>query len=205
MLRPPVAVISVLLLCLPSAFSQDMPPDGLVRGVTAEVIASVKQDADIKAGNTKKAVALVEQKVLPHFDFRRMTALAMGAHWRKATLEEQNAIIDEFRLLLVHTYSSALSSYRDQVIETRPLRGTPAATDVVVRSTIKQAGSEPVTIDYSMQRVGSDWKIYDITVVGVSLVLTYRDTFATELRNGGFDGLIKTLARKNRELSVANG
>jgi phospholipid transport system substrate-binding protein len=101
--------------------------------------------------------------------------------------------------------SSALSNYRDQVIDTRPLRASPAATDVVVRSTIKQSGSEPITIDYSMQRAGPDWKVYDITVVGVSLVLTYRDTFATEVRNGGVDGLIKSLARKNRELGVASG
>ncbi len=205
MFRSFVAFASMIVLCLASAFSQDTPPDGLVRVVTEDVIASIKQDADIKAGNTRKAVALVEQKVLPHFDFRRMTALAMGTHWRKATPEQQNAIIDEFRVLLVHTYSSALSNYRDQVIDTRPLRASPAATDVVVRSIVKQPGTEPITIDYSMQRIGSDWKVYDITVVGVSLVLTYRDTFATEVRNGGVDGLIKSLARKNRELGVASG
>ena len=187
------------------AAAQETTPDALVRMVTQEVIAIIKQDRDIQAGNQKKTVALVEQKVLPHFDFTRMTALAMGVNWRKATPEQQKALVDQFRILLVRTYSTALSAYRNQVIEVKPLRAQPTDADVVVRSEVRQSGAEAVTIDYSMAKTSADWKVYDVTVGGVSLVTTYRDTFANEVRNSGVDGLIKALADKNRQLETRSG
>jgi phospholipid transport system substrate-binding protein len=185
-----------------AAAAQDLAPDELVRTVTQDVISIVKRDKEIRAGNQKKSIALVEEKVLPHFDFTRMTALAMGVSWRKATPEQRQALVTEFRTLLVRTYSTALSAYRNQVIEVKPLRAQPDATEVLVRSEVKQSGTEPVTIDYSMQKNPNGWKVYDVAVGGVSLVTTYRDTFANEVRNGGIDGLIKTLAEKNRQLEA---
>jgi phospholipid transport system substrate-binding protein len=131
-----------------------------------------------------------------------MTALAMGANWRKATPEQQRALVAEFRTLLVRTYSTALSAYRNQVIEVKPLRAKPDDSEVVVRSEVKQSGTEPVTLDYSMQKTAHGWKVYDVAVGGVSLVTTYRDAFANEVRNAGVDGLIKSLAEKNRQLET---
>jgi phospholipid transport system substrate-binding protein len=185
---------------LPAAAQES--PDALVRSVTQEVIAIIKADKDIQSGNHKKTIALVEEKVLPHFNFSRMTALAMGVNWRKASPEQQKILTDQFRTLLVRTYSSALTAYKDQVIEVRPLRAQPGDTDVTVRSLVRQSGTEPVTIDYSMEKNGTGWKVYDVAVGGVSLVTTYRDTFATEVRNAGVDGLIKTLVDKNRQLEL---
>ncbi len=189
----------------PATAQDAQAPDALVKDVTQDVIAIVKQDKDIQSGNTKKTVALVEQKVLPHFNFTRMTALAMGVNWRKATPEQQKLLVDQFRTLLVRTYSTALTSYRNQTIDFKPLRAQPADTDVTVRSEVRQSGAEAVTIDYSMEKTPSGWKVYDVVVGGVSLVTTYRDTFANEVRNAGVDGLIKTLSDKNRQLETKSG
>jgi phospholipid transport system substrate-binding protein len=196
----------VPLVPLAPAIAQDaQAPDALVKNVTQDVIAIVKQDQDIQSGNTKKTIALVEQKVLPHFNFTRMTALAMGINWRKATPDQQQLLIDQFRTLLVRTYSTALTSYRNQAIDFKPLRAQPADTDVTVRSEVRQSGAEAVTIDYSMEKTPSGWKVYDVVVGGVSLVTTYRETFANEVRNAGVDGLIKTLSDKNRQLATKSG
>jgi phospholipid transport system substrate-binding protein len=189
----------------PAAAQDAQSPDGLVKNVTQDVLAIVKQDRDIQAGNTKKTVTLVEEKVLPHFNFTRMTALAMGVNWRKATPEQQKQLVDEFRTLLVRTYSTALSSYRNQTIDFKPLRAQPGDTDVMVRSEVRQSGTEPVTIDYSMEKTASGWKVYDVVVGGVSLVTTYRDTFANEVRSSGIDGLLKSLTDKNRQLAAKGG
>jgi phospholipid transport system substrate-binding protein len=188
-------------LFVQTAVAQGLAPDALVRSVTDDVIAVVKQDKDIQSGSTRKTIALVEEKVLPHFDFTRMTALAMGVNWRKATPEQQKALVDEFRTLLVRTYSTALSAYRNQVIDVKPLRAQPNDTEVTVRSEVKQSGAEAVSIDYSMSKTPAGWKVYDVTVGGVSLVTTYRDTFASEVRNAGIDGLIKSLSQKNQQLA----
>ena len=192
----------VAALSVQAAPAQDATPDALVRSVTEDVIGVIKRDKDIQAGNRPKTIALVEQKVLPHFDFTRMTALAMGVNWRKATPEQQQVLVDEFRTLLVRTYSTALSAYRDQVIDVKPPRGQAAETEAVVRSEVKQPGAEAVTIDYSMEKTPAGWKVYDVAVGGVSLVTTYRDTFAAEVRKGGIDGLIKSLAAKNQQLAA---
>jgi phospholipid transport system substrate-binding protein len=195
-----VSLAFIAALPLVSAVAQGaLEPDTLVKEVTQEVIGIIKQDRDIQTGNTRKTVALVEQKVLPHFNFTRMTALAMGINWRKATPDQQKLLVDEFRTLLVRTYSTALSAYRNQTIEFKSPRA-PADADVVVRSEVRQSGTEPVSIDYSMEKTLAGWKIYDVAVGGVSLVATYRDTFAGEVRNGGVEGLIKSLEGKNRQL-----
>jgi phospholipid transport system substrate-binding protein len=197
---------SLVFFAITPAIAQDaQAPDALVKEVTQDVIAIVKQDKDIQSGNTKKTIVLVEQKVLPHFNFTRMTALAMGINWRKATPDQQKLLIDQFRTLLVRTYSTALTSYRNQTIDFKPLRAQPADTDVMVRSEVRQSGAEAVTIDYSMEKTPSGWKVYDVVVGGVSLVTTYRDTFANEIRNAGVDGLIKTLSDKNRQLETKSG
>jgi len=200
--RLAVLVWAFTALAVPPATAQDLTPDALVKTVTQDVIAVIKQDKEIQAGDRKKTIALVEEKVLPHFNFTRMTALAMGANWRKATPEQQQALVNEFRTLLVRTYSTALSAYRNQVIEVKPLRAKPDDADVMVRSEVKQSGTEPVTLDYSMEKTPNGWKVYDVAVGGVSLVTTYRDAFANEVRNVGVDGLIKALAEKNRQLET---
>jgi len=200
-----VFVWALAALAVPAASAQDLTPDALVKTVTQDVIAVIKQDKEIQAGDRKKTIALVEEKVLPHFTFTRMTALAMGPNWRKATPEQQQALVNEFRTLLVRTYSTALSAYRNQVIEVKPLRAKPDDADVMVRSEVKQSGTEPVTLDYSMEKTPNGWKVYDVAVGGVSLVTTYRDAFANEVRNVGVDGLIKALADKNRQLETKRG
>lgn len=186
----------------PVAAAEEVAPDALVRRISEEVIATIRQDKDIQAGNSAKVHAFVEAKVLPHFDFRRATQLAMGANWRRATPEQQDELVREFRTLLVRTYSGALASYRDQVIEFRPTRVRPADTEATVRSVVKQAGAEPVLIEYDMAKSDSAWKVFDVRVGGISLVANYRTTFAEEVRNRGIEGLITLLSTKNRQGGV---
>ena len=196
-------VVSIFA-CVPfvPAAALAQAPDALVKSVTQEVLSIIKQDKEIQAGNNKKTIALIEDKVLPHFNFTRMTALAMGVNWRKATPEQQQVLVEQFRTLLVRTYSTALSAYRDQVIDVKPPRAQPSDTEAVVRSEVKQPGTEPVTIDYNMTKTPAGWKVYDVAVGGASLVTTYRDTFAAEARKGGIDGLIKSIAAKNQQLAA---
>ena len=196
-------IILATFLLAPLAPAQELAPDALVKSVSEEVLDIVRRDKDIQAGNTKKTIDLVETKVLPHFDFARMTALAMGPNWRKATPEQQKLLTDQFRTLLVRTYSTALSSYKNHTIDFKPLRAQSGDTEVVVKSEVKQPGQQSVPIDYSMEKTASSWKVYDVAVGGVSLVTTYRDTFTNEVRQGGIDGLIRSLTDKNRQLETA--
>jgi phospholipid transport system substrate-binding protein len=182
--------------------AQELAPDALVKKITGEVIAIIKQDQDIRAGNQQKLNALVDAKVVPHFNFSHMTALAVGRNWPKASAEQQKALTSEFRTLLVHTYSSALATYKNQVIEVKPLRVAAGDADVTVRTQVKQPGAEPASIDYSMEKTPNGWMVYDVVVGGVSLVTNYRETFNAEIRDGGVDGLIKSLAGKNRALET---
>jgi phospholipid transport system substrate-binding protein len=175
-------------------------PDELMKAVTAEVIAILKQD--LAAGERTDVARLVEEKILPLFDFQRMTSLAVARNWRGASPEQQGALVAEFRTLLVRTYSGSLSSYRDQQIEYQPLRAAAGDADVLVRSSVRRPGSEALTIDYEMENTPAGWKVYDVKVAGVSLVITYRETFAAEVRDGGIDGLIKALADKNRQAAA---
>jgi phospholipid transport system substrate-binding protein len=188
-----------------AVLAQDLAPDALVKKISDEVIGIIKQDKDIQAGNQKKINELVEAKVLPHFNFERMTALAVGRNWPKASAEQQKLLTSEFRTLLVRTYSAALTTYKNQVIEFKPLRAAAGDTEVMVRTQVKQTGAEAVGIDYSMEKTPGGWKVYDIVVGGVSLVTNYRETFNTEIRDGGVDGLIKSLASKNRSLEPQAG
>lgn len=190
--------LSLLFVGL-AAVAQEVSPDQLVRNITQEVITVVRQDKDIQSGNSHKISELVDSKVLPHFNFQRMTQLAVAVNWRKATLEQQKALTQEFRALLVRTYSSALSSYRDQVIDVKPLRARAEDTEVTVRSEVKQRGAQAVTIDYDMEKTAAGWKVFDVKVGGVSLITTYKEEFSNQVRDSGLDGLIKTLAGKNRQ------
>jgi len=193
------ALALMAALAAPLACAQDVAPDVLLKSVTAEVIAIIRQDADIQAGNPAKVAELVETRILPHFDFVRMTQSAVARNWQIATPEQQQALTEEFRTLLVRTYSTALSGYRDQVIEYKPLRAEPGATEVTVRSDMRQPGRERLNIDYDMEKTAAGWKVYDIKIAGVSLVTTYRGTFASRVRDGGIEGLIKSLWDKNRQ------
>ena len=190
----------VAALFIPIAQAQVLAPDVLVKTITEEVVAILKQDKDIQAGNPKKVADLIDTKVVPHFNFTRMTRIAMARNWRLASPEQQKELAGEFKTLLVRTYSTAISNYRDQKIDYRPLRAKPEDTEVTVKSEVKQSGSsQPVSIDYEMEKTPNGWKVYDVKVGGVSLVTTYRDTFASEVRDHGVDGLIKSLAAKNRQ------
>ena len=171
----------------------------LVKSLSSEVIAEVRRDKAIQAGDGAKIAALIETKVVPHFDLRRITQLAVGQGWRRATPEQQERLMQEFKTLLVRTYSGALASYRDQEIEFRPLRAAAGDAEVTVKSLIRQRGAEPITVEYDLARVGAQWKIFDVRIGGISLVATYRSSFAEEVRNNGVDGLIGLLERKNRQ------
>lgn len=187
------------LFAVPPAHSQEVAPDVLVKGLSSEVIAEVRRDKTIQAGDGAKIAALIETKIVPHFDLRRITQLAVGQGWRRATPEQQERLMQEFKTLLVRTYSGALASYRDQEIEFRPLRAAAGDTEVTVKSLIRQKGAEPIAVEYDLARVGAQWKIFDVRLGGISLVATYRSSFAEEVRNNGVDGLIGLLERKNRQ------
>lgn len=187
-----------LALAIPSAFAQDAAPDALVKRISDGVVEAIRHDAELQAGNPAKIRALVEGRIIPYFDFQRATQIAVGVGWRRATPEQRERLVHEFKTLLVRTYSGALSSYRDQVIEFMPLRAQAGDSEVTVRSRIRQAGAEPVVVEYDLARGQSGWKIYDIRVLGVSLVATYRTSFSEEIRNHGIDGLIERLAERNR-------
>jgi phospholipid transport system substrate-binding protein len=176
----------------------DIGPDALVKTVTEEVVGIIQKD--IKDGDRKKLVALIESKVLPHFNFQAMTASAVGRNWDKATPEQKTRLNDEFRTLLVRTYSSALAAYSTQKFDFRPLRAKPTDTDVTVNVRVLQSGAQPVTIDYDMEKRPGGWKVWDVRVGGISLVANYRTEFDTLIRDSGVDGLIKALNTKNRSL-----
>ena len=180
-------------------------PDQLVKNVSNEVLEIIRKDKDIQNGNAKKAMELVEAKVLPHFNFQRMTAQAVGKDWRQATPAQQKVLSDEFRTLLVRTYSNALTAYKNQTIDFKPLKMAPADTEVTVRTEIKQAGAKPIGINYELEKSGNGWKVYDVVIADVSMVTSYRDQFRQEIANNGLDGLVKSLQAKNKsaETSVA--
>jgi phospholipid transport system substrate-binding protein len=178
--------------------AEELAPDALVKGVTDDVLTIVRNDKDIQSGDHRKAIALVDAKVLPHFNFARMTQLAMARDWRQATPEQQKTLTDEFRTLLVRTYSKALTEYKNQTIDYRPFKMQPADTDVKVRTDIKQPGGKPIQLDYYLEKQPQGWKVYDIEVGGISLITNYREFFASEARKGGIDGVIKSLQAKNK-------
>ena len=177
------------------------PPDALARSVTDDVLAALRGDKDIRAGNQRRARELIESKIAPHFNFTGMAQLALGKNWRAASAEQRKALTAEFRALLVQTYTASLLLYKDQKIEYRPLKLAPEDNDVLVRSLVRQSGGgEPVQVDYGMEKTETGWKVYNVKIGGISLVETYRSTFNTEIGKNGVDGLIKTLRDKNRAL-----
>lgn len=186
-----------------AALAADEGADQLIKRVSQEIIDIAKSDKDIQSGNQKRVFELVENKILPYVDFARMTSLAAGKNWRDASPEQQKQLINEFRTLLVHTYSGAISQIKDQRVEFKPFRGTPEDTEVEVRSQVIQARGEPLQLSYRLAKSPAGWKIYDINVLGAWLVETYKGSFTAEISKSGIDGLIKTLAEKNKKLSAA--
>ena len=177
-------------------------PDALIKQVSTEVLDAVKADKTIKAGDVQKIIALVDQKVMPHVDFQRMTASAVGRYWRQATPEQQKRLQDEFKILLVRTYSGALAQVRDQTVELKPMRGSASDPEVVVKTEIRGQG-DPVQLDYRLAKKDDGWKIYDVNVLGVWLVENYRNSFAQEIGANGIDGLIAKLGERNKAAAAS--
>lgn len=195
--RASAALAALLLACVAlPAFAQEAP-DALVKRVSEEALQIIRTDPKVQAGDQASIRDLMESKLAPNFDFDRMTALAAGRAYRSATPEQKKRLADEFKTLLVRTYSGALTQYRDQRLDYKPLRADPGATDVTVRTEVVRQGQPPVQIDYSMEKTPAGWKAYDVIVGGVSLVTNYRDEFTRQVQAGGLDGLIKSLAAKN--------
>jgi phospholipid transport system substrate-binding protein len=195
--------VPIFFMLTGAARAQETPPDVLVKNVTQEVVELITKDKEIRGGNRGKLIQVIEAKVLPHFNFGSMTALAMGQSWSKATPEQKKQLVEQFKTLLVRTYASALAAYSEQKFDFRPLRAKPTDTDVTVNVRVLQPGGQPVTLDYSMEKTGSGWKVYDVMVGGVSLVANYRTEFSKAVRESGIDGLIKTLREKNGALERA--
>jgi phospholipid transport system substrate-binding protein len=169
-----------------------------VKRVTDELLTIIKADKDVQSGNMAKVQQLAEQKVIPHFDFERMTRLAVGKNWKDATDAQKQSLTNEFRTLLVRTYSSSLAAYRNQVIEVKPGKTGAADKETTVKTAVIQPGGPQIPIDYSMEKTDSGWKVYDVVIDGASLVTTYRGTFNDQIQHGGVDGLIKSLQERNR-------
>src|SRR5258708_22733831 len=183
-----------------SARGQELMPDVLVKNVTLEVVELIAKDKEIR-GNRNKLIQLIDEKVLPHFNFGAMTALAMGQSWNKANAEQKKRLTEEFKILLLRTYASALAAFAEQKLEFRPLRAKPTDTDVTVNVRVLQPGAQPVPIDYSMEKTAAGWKVYDVVVGGVSLVVNYRTECSTAVRDAGIDGLIKNLQTNNPSMA----
>jgi phospholipid transport system substrate-binding protein len=190
------AVLAVAAFVAPAVQAQAVSADAKIQALSTEVLDTLKADKAIQAGDVGRINALVDAKVMPHVNFQRMTASAVGRAWRTATPEQQQRLQAEFKTLLVRTYAGALSQVKDQTIRLKPQRGGADDTEVVVRTEIKGKG-EPIQLDYRLEKAGTDWKIYDVNVLGVWLVDQYRNSFATEINANGIDGLIKSLADKN--------
>lgn len=189
-------IFTCLLCAMGVAQAEIMAPDVLIRTTVKDVIAVIKADKDIQAGDQKKTLALVDEKVLPHFDFERMTQLAVGKYWRRATPEQKQDLTSEFRNMLVRTYTKVFSVYRDQIIEVKSLKmlGDDEAT---VLTTISKQGTPDIPVNYEMKKKPNGWKVFDIYIEGVSMVISYRGTFGSQIEESGIDGLIKTLSDKN--------
>jgi phospholipid transport system substrate-binding protein len=193
------AWLSVAALSLGCAFAQAQTakaPDALIKEVSTDVLDSVRNDKSIKDGDVQKVIALVDAKVMPHVNFQRMTASAVGRYWRQATSEQQKKLQDEFKVLLVRTYSGALAQVRDQTVQLKPMRSSPEDKEVVVRTEIRGRG-DPIQLDYRLEQIAGGWKIYDVNVLGIWLVENYRNTFSQEIGANGIDGLIAKLAERN--------
>lgn len=190
-----------LMLGMQTSFGAEVhtAPDVLARSTTQEVLSILKADKDIQGGNIQKVYELVEAKILPNFDFNRMTQLAVGKHWSSATAQQKQALVTEFRNLLVRTYASSLTAFSNQTVDFKPLNMKPGDEEVVVKSEVKQPGGQAIPIDYSMYQTAFGWKVYDVSIDGVSLVTNYRSSFSTKIRQSGIDGLIGQLASQSQK------
>lgn len=187
------------------AFAQELGPEALVKQITQEVMEAIKSDKQLAAGDRQKAIKLAEEKILPHVDFEEATRLAVGRGWNQATPEQKKKLVSEFRSMLVRTYSNAMQPYEGQQMKVMPVRMKPGDTEVTVQNQFVRSGAQPVKIDYQMRKTDKGWKIYDIVVEGVSLVLTYRSEFDAVIKQDGIDGLIKRLAQKNTAPAAVGG
>ena len=194
--------ITSLFVCSVSAQSVPDPntPDGLIKIIVADVMSLVKSDPEIQRGNIPRVVELVEKKIVPYTDMRRTTQLAMGRNWSKATPEQQNQLIIEFKNLLIRTYSGALSQLRDQTVQYKPLRSSPSDTDVIVR-TVVIGKSDPIPLDYRLEKTNEGWRVYDVNIMGAWLIEAYRNQFTNQINQNGIDGLIKFLQERNAMLA----
>jgi phospholipid transport system substrate-binding protein len=197
MFRTLIKTVLLFAFAAPLAWAQEAP-DALVKRIAEETLASIRADKELQSGNYAKVKELIESKLVPHFDTARMTALAVGRNWRSASPEQQKELSEQFKTLLIRTYSNALTNYRDNTMSYKPLRANPGDNEVVVRTEVTRPGQAPVPIDYSMEKTPEGWKAYDVVVAGVSLVTNYRDEFNDTVRSSGIDGLIKALQTKNR-------
>jgi phospholipid transport system substrate-binding protein len=191
------------LLSFSGAARADVAPDAFIKALADEVMAQIKADKDLQSGDIKKISALVDAKIMPNVNFQRMTSLALGRYARTATPDQQKQVQEQFRMLLTRTYASAFAAAKDATIQLRPLRAAPDDTEVVVRSQVIPAQADPVQLDYRLEKSGASWKIYDINVLGIWLVETYRASFAQEIEKTGIDGLIKSLSDRNKRLEAA--
>jgi phospholipid transport system substrate-binding protein len=198
------AALTIVVLAGAARAQELVAPDVLVKDVTLEVVDVLQKDKEIRAGDRAKVIALIEAKVLPHFNFSAMAASAVGKNWEKANPEQKTRLTDEFRTLLVRTYSSAISAYRDQKFDFRPLRAKPTDTDVTVNVRIIEPGGgrQPITLDYDMEKRPSGWKVWDVRINGISLVINYRTEFDNQVRQSGIEGLIQALQTKNKSLEL---
>lgn len=197
-MRKHLFLLNFLLFISGGAVAQVQSPDVLIRAVSDEVLALIRADKELAAGNQKRILEVVEAKVLPHFSFASMTRLAMGRNWREANAEQRQRLTNEFRTLLVRTYTTALTQYRNQTVEFKPVRMAAGDSDVVVQTVIKKPEGAPVAIDYGMEKTDNGWKVYNVKIEGISLIENYRNTFNSEIQKHGVEGLIKSLVDKNR-------
>jgi phospholipid transport system substrate-binding protein len=204
MTRVLAAFLAALAFSL-SASAEELAPDQLVQKITNDVLAAIKSDKDLAAGDKQKALKLAEEKVLPYIDFEHATRLAVGRSWRQASPEQQKKLINEFRNMLVRTYSNAIGAYQGQTLKVLPSRGKADPEDTTVRTQFNRPGGQPLPIDFAMRKTDQGWKVYDITVEGVSLVLTYRSEFDAVVKQEGIDGLIKRLTQKNIPPAAVGG
>jgi phospholipid transport system substrate-binding protein len=200
-------IISIMLAAQLACFAQfalaDIAADALVKSTAEEVLEIVKKDKDIQAGDQKKIFALAEEKILPNFNFERVSRLVLGKNWARATPQQQEDFQREFRSLMLRTYATALSKYRNQTIEFKPTRSQPDDKEVTVKTLILQPGGQPIAVDYTLEKSGDSWKVFDIVIEGVSLVTNYRGQFSDEIRQSGVDGLIAKLAQKNKQSTAS--
>ncbi|HQR03729.1 MAG: ABC transporter substrate-binding protein [Proteobacteria bacterium] len=192
-----IALCAAVTFALPAS-ADEIAPDTLVKNVTNEVLDILRKDKDIQGGSTRKVQDLVETRILPNFDFQRMTALAVGRDWRQASPAQQQALIGEFRTLLVRTYANSLTAYKNQAIDFKPFRSAPGDTEATVRTEIRQPGTKPIGLSYVLEKGSGGWKVFDVVIADVSLVSSYRDQFRQEISAVGIDGLIRSLQAKNK-------